>query len=94
MSSADHPTRAGRMSRRDFLKLMAAAGSIMAFAPFIEWDKFLPNNKTSASKKTKIEIRGCGPANVHAFPVNSSEVVIYPKSDDPVLNKESVFWRV
>lgn len=77
------------MPRRDFLKLMAAAGIVMTFAPFVDWGKFLPNTRTSVSEKTKIEIRGSQPANIHIFPENSSEVVIYPKTDDPVLNKEA-----
>lgn len=89
MSSAYHPALTGRMSRRDFLKLMAAAGTVMTFAPFVDWGKFLPNNRASVSEKMKIEIRGSEPANIRTFPVNSSEVVIYPKTDDPVLNKEA-----
>lgn len=88
MSSAHYPAAAGKMSRRNFLKLMAAAGSVMTFAPFVDWGKFLPNTSTSVSEKVKIEVRG-EPANVYDFPVNRSEVVIYPKSADPVLNKEA-----
>jgi rieske iron-sulfur protein len=80
---------ARKVSRRDFLKLMVAAGSVMTFTPFVDWGKFLPNKSTLVSEKTKIEIRGGDPANIHTFPLNSSEVVIYPKSDDPVLNKEA-----
>jgi rieske iron-sulfur protein len=89
MSSAHYPDVAGRMSRRDFLKLMAAAGTVMTFAPFVDWGKFLPNNRTSAADKSKIEIRGSEPANIYSFPANSSEVVIYPKSNDNALNKEA-----
>ncbi|MEW6604935.1 MAG: twin-arginine translocation signal domain-containing protein [Thermoproteota archaeon] len=90
MSSAHYPALVGRrMSRRDFLKLMAAACTVMTFAPFVDWGKFLPNNRTSTLEKTKIEIRGSQPVNIHTFPVNSSEVVIYPKTDDPVLNQEA-----
>ncbi len=66
----------------------AAAGTVMTFAPFVDWGKFLPNPSTSVAEKVKIEIRD-EPANIYDFPVNSSEVVIYPKSDDPVLNKEA-----
>jgi rieske iron-sulfur protein len=80
---------AGRMPRRDFLKLMAAAGVVMSFAPFVDWGKFLPNTRTSVAEKAKIEIRGGEPANIYDFEVNHSEVVIYPKTDDPVLNKEA-----
>jgi ubiquinol-cytochrome c reductase iron-sulfur subunit len=76
------------MSRRDFLKLMAAAGTVMTFAPFVDWGKFLPNKSTSITEKMKIEIGG-EPANVYDFPTNTSKVVIYPRTDDEVLNKEA-----
>jgi len=33
----------GGMSRRDFLKLLGAAGTSVAFAPFVSWGKFMPN---------------------------------------------------
>jgi len=89
MCSGYHPAVQGAVSRRDFLKLMAAAGTVMTFTPFVEWGKFLPNNATAALERTKVEIRGGYPANIHTFPANSFEVVIYPKSDDPVLNKEA-----
>ncbi len=35
----------GKISRRDFLKLLAAAGTVMTFTPFVDWGKFLPNPK-------------------------------------------------
>ncbi len=31
------------ISRRDFLKLMAAACTVITFAPFVDWDKILAN---------------------------------------------------
>ncbi|MDQ5863492.1 MAG: twin-arginine translocation signal domain-containing protein, partial [Thermoproteota archaeon] len=37
------PAIGGKVSRRDFLKLMAAAGTVMTFTPFVDWGKFLPN---------------------------------------------------
>lgn len=89
MCSAYHPALKRSVSRRDFLKLMAAAGTVMTFTPFVEWGRFLPNNATAVLEKTKIEIRGGKPANIHTFPANSFEVVMYPKSDDPVLSKEA-----
>jgi rieske iron-sulfur protein len=88
MSSASYEAVAGRMPRRDFLKLMAAAGVVMTFAPFVDWGKFLPNTRANVADRAKIEIRG-EPANIYSFPVNHSEVVIYPKTDDPVLNEEA-----
>jgi ubiquinol-cytochrome c reductase iron-sulfur subunit len=69
---------------------MAAAGTVVTFTPFVEWGKFLPNPPSeSALTKTRIVLADGRPANVFTFPKNHSEVVIYPKSDDPVLNKEA-----
>jgi ubiquinol-cytochrome c reductase iron-sulfur subunit len=68
---------------------MVASGIVMTFTPFIDWGKFLPNNATMLSDKTRVIIKGKDPANIHTFPVNWSEVVIYPRSDDSVLNKEA-----
>ena len=76
-------------SRRDFLKLMAATGTVMAFAPFVDWDKFLVNASTNIAKRAKAELPDGSQANINTFPVNHSEVVIYPKSDDPLLNKDA-----
>ena len=89
MSSSYRPAIAGRMSRRDFLKLMAAAGTVLTFAPFVDWGKYLPNSTIGMTEKSRIEIRGGEPANIYTFPENHSEVVIYPKTDDPVLNAEA-----
>ena len=35
--------KTGGLSRRDFLKLMGAAGTGLAFAPFVPWGNFMPN---------------------------------------------------
>lgn len=81
--------RTTKVSRRDFLKLMAAAGTVMTFTPFVEWGKFLPNVGSTDAKKTKAELPDGSQANVNTFPVNHSETVLYPKANDPVLNKEA-----
>lgn len=83
------PVIGGRVSRRDFLKLMAAAGTVMTFAPFVDWGKFLPNPATNESQKVKAELVDGTVVNVNTFPVNHSDVVIYPKTDDTALNQES-----
>jgi rieske iron-sulfur protein len=83
------PLIGGKVSRRDFLKLMAAAGTVMTFAPFVDWGKFLPNPSSNVGQKVKAELVDGTVVNVKTFEVNHSEVIIYPKSDDPVLNKES-----
>lgn len=78
-----------KVSRRDFLKLLAAAGTVVTFTPFIDWGKFLPNPAGSANEKGKVELPDGSQANVKTFKVNHSEAIIYPKSDDPVLNEEA-----
>jgi hypothetical protein len=54
VSSAYYPAIAGKMPRHDFLKLMAASGVVMTFAPFVDWGKFLPNKSTSVADEVKI----------------------------------------
>ena len=72
------------------MKLMAASGIVMTFAPFVEWGRYLPHPPDSeVAEKTKITIRDQESANVFNFPVNHAEVVIYPRSDDPVINKDA-----
>lgn len=77
------------MSRRDFLKLMAAAGTVMTFVPFVDWGRFLPHPQPAVSQRARAELADGTQANVATFPLNHSEVIIYPKSDDPVLNREA-----
>ena len=61
----------------------------MTFIPFIDWGKFLPNPAGKISAKAKVELPDGSQANVKTFPQNHSEVVIYPKTNDPTLNKEA-----
>jgi rieske iron-sulfur protein len=51
--------------------------------------KFLPNTRTNLAKRAKAELPDGTQANIMTFPVNHSEVVIYPQTDDAVLNKEA-----
>ena len=90
MSRGGSTNSSSRVSGRDFLKLMAAAGIVMTFAPFVDWGKFLPNTQTNVAKRAKAELPDGTQANIITFPVNHSEVVIYPKTDDAVLNKDGV----
>src|SRR5574341_6543 len=83
------PSAGGKVSRRDFLKLMAAAGTVVTFTPFVDWGKFLPNPAGKQSEKQPVLLPDGSQANVKDFPVNSSQAIIYPRSEDEVLNKES-----
>jgi len=85
---AQQPSKSGgKVSRRDFMKLMAAAGTVMTFAVFADWGKFLPPPKQQSGERQMVELPDGSQAN--SFPVNHAEAVIFPKSDDPVLNKEA-----
>ncbi|HZA06980.1 MAG TPA: twin-arginine translocation signal domain-containing protein, partial [Nitrososphaeraceae archaeon] len=73
----------GKVSRRDFLKLLAAAGTVLTFVPFVDWGKFLPNPAGKVASRAKVELPDGTQANVKTFQVNSSQAVIYPKTNDP-----------
>jgi hypothetical protein len=68
---------------------MMASGIIMTFAPFVDWGRFLPNPQARTSERTKVELASGEQANINTFEINSSQVVIYPKTNDPVLNEEA-----
>jgi rieske iron-sulfur protein len=53
------------ISRRDFLKLMSATGTVMAFAPFVDWAKFLANASTNVAKRAKAELPDGSQANIN-----------------------------
>lgn len=77
------------LSRRDFLKLMGAAGTALTFAPFVPWGKFMPNPDTAKLEKVKVILPDGNQANVNTFPANHAEVVTYPSSGDRVLDEEA-----
>ena len=89
MTQQTPPNSGGKVSRRDFLKLLAAAGTVMTFIPFVDWGKFLPDPAGKISAKAKVVLPDGSQANVKTFPQNHSEVVIYPKTNDPTLDKEA-----
>ena len=77
------------LSRRDFLKLLGAAGTALAFTPFVPWGKFMPNPDTTSLERAKVILPDETQANVNTFPLNHSEVITYPKTGDSVLDKEA-----
>jgi len=78
---AEQEKESGGMSRRDFLKLLGAAGTSVAFAPFVPWGKFMPNPSSSVPDGTH--------ANLNTYPINHAEVITYPETADEVLNEEA-----
>jgi len=79
----------GGMSRRDFLKLLGAAGTSVAFAPFVSWGKFMPNPSSVTLAKVPVILPDGTQANLNTFPVNHAEVITYPETPDEVLNEEA-----
>ena len=79
----------GGLSRRDFLKLMGAAGTGLAFAPFVPWGNFMPNPSSASLEKVPVELPDGSQANVNTFPTNYAEVITYPKTGDRVLDEEA-----
>ena len=77
------------LSRRDFLKLMGAAGTGLAFAPFVPWGTFLPNPSSAAAERVPVILPDGSQANAFTFPVNHAEVITYPKTGDAVLDEEA-----
>jgi len=82
------PSEKGKVSRRDFLKLMAAAGTVMSFTPFIDWGKFMPNPIGGNLQRAPVMLPDGTHANAKTFPVNSSQAIRYPETGDRVLDEE------
>ncbi len=87
MSEQERSSRG--LSRRDFLKLMGAAGTALAFAPFVPWGNFMPNPSSTILEKVKVILPDGTQASVNTFPINHAEVITYPKGPDEVLNEEA-----
>lgn len=79
----------GSLSRRDFLKLFAAGGVALAFTPFVEWGKYMPNPDTASPKRARVVLSDGTFANVGTFPINHQESITYPSTGDPVLDQEA-----
>ena len=86
--TAGNDTR-GTLTRRDFLKLLAAGSVALAFVPFIPWGRFMPNPSNVIPQKVKVLLPDGIIANVKTFPINSSEVITYPSTGDTVLDQEA-----
>ena len=67
---------------------MAAAGTVMTFAPFVDWGKFLPNPASNEGQRVKAELRMARLSTLIPF------LLIIPRlsftqSDDAALNQEA-----
>ena len=81
--------KSGGLSRRDFLRLMGAAGTGLAFAPFIPFGNFMPNPSSSTLEKVPVILPDGTQAHVSTYPLNFSEVITYPSTGDPALEAEA-----
>ena len=77
------------LSRRDFLKLLGAGGTAVAFAPFVPWGNFMPNPSSASVEKAPIILPDGTQANINTYPINHAEVITYPKTGDRVLDEEA-----
>ena len=77
------------LSRRDFLKLMGAAGTGLAFAPFVPFGNFMPNPNQASLEKVPVILPDGTQANVNNYPVNHAEVITYPATGDAALDAEA-----
>ena len=77
------------LSRRDFLKLLGAGGTAVAFAPFVPWGNFMPNPSSAAVERAPVILPDGSQANINTFPINHAEVITYPKTGDRVLDEEA-----
>ena len=81
--------KSGGLSRRDFLKLMGAAGTGLAFAPFVPFGNFMPNPTQSSLEKVPVQLPDGTQADINTFPINHSEVITYPATGDAALDSEA-----
>ena len=81
--------KSGGLSRRDFLKLMGAAGTGLAFAPFLPFGNFMPNVANDKLQRAGVILPDGTQANVFTFPENHAEVITYPITGDPSLDQEA-----
>lgn len=77
------------LSRRDFLKLMGAAGTGLAFAPFVPFGNFMPNPNQASLEKVPVILPDGTQANVNTYPINRGEVITYPSTGDAALDAEA-----
>jgi pimeloyl-ACP methyl ester carboxylesterase len=72
LSLGDSTNNSPWVSRRDFLKLMAGAGAVMAFARFADWSKFLPRTNAALPAGTPAE-QAADKTAIRPFRVNVPE---------------------
>ena len=82
-------TKSSGLSRRDFLKLIGAAGTGLAFAPFVPFGNFMPNPNQASLERVPVILPDGSHANINTYPINHSEVITYPSTGDAALDAEA-----
>ena len=73
--SETETTKSDGLSRRDFLRLMGAAGTGLAFAPFIPFGDFMPNPNQASLEKVPVILPDGSHANMNTYEINSAQVI-------------------
>ena len=68
---------------------MGAAGTGLAFAPFVPFGNFMPNPSQASLEKVPVILPDGTQAHVETFPLNHSEVITYPSTGDAALDAEA-----
>jgi Rieske Fe-S protein len=68
---------------------MGAAGTGLAFAPFIPFGDFMPNPNQASLEKVPLILPDGTHANINTYPINHAEVITYPSTGDPALDAEA-----
>ena len=84
----DIPISKEGVTRRDFLKLLAAGSLSLTFLPFVQWGRFMPDPDNTALNKAQVVLPDGTFANVNVFPINSSQTITYPSTGDATLDSE------
>ena len=68
---------------------MGAAGTGLAFAPFVPFGDFMPNPNQASLEKVPVILPDGTQANMNTYPINHAEVITYPATGDPALDAEA-----
>lgn len=77
------------MKRRDFLKIAALGGVVTAVTPYVPYGSFLSQGSGGGKvEKERVILADGTVASVNRFSVNSSQIIVYPRTGDPVKDAE------
>ena len=68
---------------------MGAAGTGLAFAPFVPFGNFMPNPNQASLEKVPVILPDGTQANANNYPINHAEVITYPATGDAALDAEA-----